>query len=212
MKKYFAFLFILILPLALTGCRDNSLKNLMSEVTNDYYFADCELYSLSISVGKRENPYLIDGIHNNVVDFSLITLKIKENLANANGLSCKLIVDEKEHNVMLVYNPVANAYMFDLGFALSSKAEIKFDYSGICAEPQLISKDFKVSSSEAIKIAQNMLRQNKEIMSQGEGYLKVVCENGKAPMFWYFSYVSANNKSYNIIISVEDGSILASDV
>lgn len=217
MKKICFLLIILCLPL-LNGCQNslqNLVKNNMSEITEDYYFFENQDFSLSVSVGERENPYLIDGIHHATVDFSLIILKDKNLSLTSNTLACKVFIDKVESEIILEYNPISNAYMADLGYTINKGEELEFEIKGARFACPLISQDFTISSKEALMVS---IDQFKELLERnisnnnlnGECYLKILWLKGE-DLFWCFTFVGRDYKSYNLIISIRDGSILASD-
>ena len=222
MKKFLVALLLLSASFAFVGCQKSEqslVKANMREITKTYYYAENDSFSVSISVGQRENPYLVDGVHHDTVDFSLIILKDKTNSEKEKETNCKLIVNGQSQDLKLVYNPIAKAFMFDLGYLLEDKDEVAIEFLGGQQNIPIVSKDFEISSSQAISVA---CKQFAEVLKNytkagklfGECYLKVLGEQDEnsQSLFWCFSFVGQDNKSFNIIISVFDGTILASDV
>ncbi len=219
MKKFAFLLIILCLPL-LNGCQtstQNLVKNNMSEITEDYYLFENQDFSLSVSVGRRENPYLIDGIHHDTVDFSLITLKDKNLALTAKEIECKVFINNLESKIILEYNPIANAYMGDLGFAIKKDQNLEFEINNFKFSCPLISQNFLISWQDALN---SSIEKFKELLEKnisnntlnGECYLKILGLKGDDDnLFWCFTFVGRDYKSYNLIISIKDGSILASD-
>ena len=203
-----------------TGCKSSpqkSFENILSEVTYSYYCQEDDDISFSICVGKREEPYYIDGYHNNTVDFSLLSLKDKKHELTSQSLKCVLAIDGKESEVLLSYNPIANAYMFDIGYALSGEdILIKFAQKELKLEK--ISENFNISWKKAIEISANYIFDKmpelKKSKLEGECYLKIIGKKDEKNigLSWCFTYVSKDKQSYNIILSVDQEKILASDI
>lgn len=222
MKKFLIAILLLSTSFAFAGCQKSQqslVKANMSEITYSYFYAENSSFSVSISVGQRENPYLIDGVHHAVVDFSLIVLKDKTNEVKDKETSCNLFVQGQKQEIKLIYNPIAKAYMFDLGYSLDEEDDVAIEFLNQKLDIQLASNNFEISAKEAIAVA---CKQFKDVLKSytkagklfGECYLKVLGEQDEdiQSLFWCFSFVGQDNKSFNIIISVFDGSILASDV
>ena len=220
MKKLLLCLMFVCLIFTLTGCQKSTsrlVEDNMSEITYDYYFAENSNFSVSISVGKRENPYLIDGIHHANVDFSLITFKDKTFSIKDRTIDCQIVIDGKPLDITLEYNPIGNAFMADLGFKIKTNENVDFVYNDTSLNIPLASQDFGISSSEALDIScqrfeELIKKYTTKNTLQGECYLKILGLRGDDNnIFWCFTFVGRDNKSYNLIINIASGSILASD-
>ncbi len=205
---------------AFTGCQKSVealVKENMSEITNSYYWVENNDFSVSVSVGSRENPYLIDGIHHAIVDFSLIIFKDKTFTLKDKEIKCNVYVNDQISEVKLEYNPISYAYMVDLGFAINEKDSVVFEYEGQKESLKLISNDFQITSTKALEMscqrfAELIERYTAGRVLRGECYLKVLGLKGDDNnLFWCFTFVGNDNKSFNLIISTKDGSVLASD-
>lgn len=205
---------------AFTGCQKSTealVKENMSEITNSYYFAENFDFSISLSVGKRENPYLIDGIHHAVVDFSLIIFKDKTFTIKDKTLNCVININEQPCEVVLEYNPISYSYMADLGFSINEKDKVEFEYGNQKLDLPLISNNFTISTKQALEMScerfQELIKSyTSGSVLKGECYLKILGLKGDDNnLFWCFTFVGNDNKSFNLIISTQDGSVLASD-
>lgn len=208
-KLTVAFMFMMT-PVMLVGCQSTaSIEDNMSEQTNIYFTAKSGDHSASISVGTRENPYIIDGYSQKNCDFSLINVKFSSNLTD-NIIAGKITINDKESDVKLDFNPISRSYMVDLGYQLKGEDNVKLVYDGIEFNFENITGNFAVSGEDAIEIAKTQL--SKEIASytngktfEGECYLKVL---GKADsfdkLFWCFTIEGRDGKTYNIVISVDN--------
>lgn len=210
MKKLSVCALLAFVPVLLVGCQGSaSIEDNMSEETNIYFSAKSGEHRASISVGTRENPYIIDGYSQDCCDFSLINVSFNS-LLNDNIIAGKLTVNDNESDITLDLNPITHSYMADLGYKLNADDNIKFVYDGIEFDFSNLSNKFAVSGESAIEIAKEQL--SNEIASytkgntfEGECYLKVLGENGNFEnLFWCFTIEGRDGKTYNILISVDD--------
>lgn len=217
MKKLIMCLMFLLLPMMLIGCSQVKIgvEESMSEITHTYFAGRNGDDRASISVGKREEPYKIDGIHNKELDFSLITLSLAQPKED-NTLKATLTVNGKDSEILLDLHPVYHSYMVDIGYCLKDNDEVKLTFGNKVIVFSNISKDFAINYEKALEIAQNTLideisdRTNNDIL-EGECYLQVLNEISPNfdDMFWCFTLVGKDKKVFRVIISVVDGSILA---
>ena len=107
--------------------------------------------------------------------------------------------------------------MTDLGFAIKEGEKVVFELKEQRLELSLKSKDFNISGSEALKVS---CEKFKDLLNRytsgnslkGECYLKILGLKGDDNnLFWCFTFVGSDNKSFNLIISIQDGSVLVSD-
>ena len=205
MKK-FLLCFIFIFGLfGLCGCQKNDVKNNVSEKTEIYFFARCGAENGSISVGKREEPYIINGNHTKNVDFSLIILKFNDVFEKE--IEAEINVNNKTESITLELNPLNSTYMMALGYALKENDGITINYKDYIFEFENISKDFSVDSEKALKIGQKHLE---EVVSNlttkksfdGECYLKIMTKDEK--LYWVFTIVDTKGNEFNLIINVMD--------
>lgn len=219
MKKIFFCATLLLLPLLFAGCNGQTVgvEESMSEITNIYFQGFNGDDRASISVGLREEPYILDGIHGQDCQFSLIVLSVADN-KEENVLNATLTINGEEREVELEFNPLANAYMQDLGYNLQADDEVSLTYGNKIIKFSNVSQDFAVDSQQAIDIAKMQLIDEISDLTnkgnfEGECYLKVLGESGSdfKQLFWAFSLIGRDGESYNVIISANDGSVLAGD-
>ena len=210
MKRFLLVVFLIMFPfVSLLGCSGRDIvKNNISEITN-YYFEGLsnQGFVSSISVGRRENPYAVDGIHNKMCDFSLVSLKLQEYLGDE--IKVKLLVNGNEQNINLFYHPINSLYINDLGYALNKSDRIKLIFNEKEVIFSEISENFAVNMKKAIKIAKiklsneiNRLMQNDSFL--GEFYLKILAKNDDKNLYWCFTLISRKGESHNVLISVYD--------
>lgn len=221
MKKIVFCLTILSVAFMLSGCIKQEEKvdvaDNMSEITNIYFAGRNGGDRASISIGEREEPYILDGVHQPTCEFSLIVLML-ENQQDEDFLTATLSVNGEEKSIEMEYNPIAHAFMYDLGYNLKDKDDIKLTYGNKIISFSNESENFAIDSIEAIEIAKKRLIDEISDLTQngkfeGECYLKVLGESGSdfKELFWAFTIVDKDGENYNIIISAKDGTVLAED-
>lgn len=218
MKKHFALIFILICPLLVfVGCKkyDGITENI-SEITTIYYrgFDEASQAIGSISVGKRETPYKIDGINEKLTDFSLIDINFNNEL-NVDEIQVSVFINGVENLLTMYFNPLNHHYMADLGYSLSHGSQISLQYQGFNLTFADVTASFAVDSTQAISIATQYLEPQLKTFYQnnqfkGECYLKILTmqDDDVGSLFWYFSAVSQNGDRLDIVISTADGSVI----
>ncbi len=217
MKKFFVLALILLCPIMLLGCSNNSdLEDNMSEITKIYYQGN-DLNNevvASISVGQREIDYSIDGIHEDVCDFSLVVVNFNK-IFDEDTIKVMLSINGETMEFEMYYNPVNHFYMNDIGYALGENDEISLSYQDYNILFNNVSKNFSIDWKEALEIAKNSLEERLNSFYQsgnfkGECYLKILTEQDEnfEDLFWYFSAVSQNGEVLNVVINVENGNVL----
>lgn len=219
MKRKIFLCFLLVgVSLMFFGCGNNILKLVkdnMSEITEVYYYAEKQNFSVSISYGKRENEYITDGKSEDKVDFCLLSLNLKET-SKDEIKTAKIIIDDNETSLELLRNPKNGAYMVDIEKKLSGSEKIDFIFENKSTTLQALSNDFKINHNKALEIAVGELEKeiNKEKSYNnlnGECYLRVLNKdvNNLTLPYWCFTVFNTKGEDFSVIISTEDGSILA---
>lgn len=215
MKKTFIIIFLLFFSfIFFVACENNKkIENNISEITKIYFqgeSADNDLICF-ISVGERENPYKVDGVHNPVCDFSLISLKLSN--CTYEQIKICLIVNDEESEVILYHNPISDIYINDIGYALNENDVIKVGYGEINFNVYNISKDFKIDYQKALdisfeKFSEQISSLYKNGQFMGECYLKILSNSNNNQLFWYFSIQTVTQKTMNLILSVDSGEVV----
>lgn len=218
MKKVLLSLTLLLMPVLMFGCQKSiSLEDCISEITKIYFSAESESVVGNISIGEREDPYIIDGTHTKNCDFSLISLKFDE-LLPSNQIEVDLNINNVSSKLILELNPANHFYMADLGCALKGNDVIQLTYQNFTLYFENISDSFVVDYNQALKIGQEALgdkidKYYNNDNFNGEGYLKVLTkqEGDSKELFWVFTVVSSNGSKNNVVLSVSDGKVIISE-
>lgn len=217
-KKAFLCFGLIVVCLSVVGCTkttEDFVFGNLSEYTQIYYFGENENFYSTLSIGKRESDYLMNGKSGNCVDFSLLCVHLEQSVSSQT-IVVTLKVNGEESQKELELNTLNDVYMIDLEtiFTADENIEIKYNDSQIKLNP--LSSDFSVDYKKAIKIASKEL-EDKILLKKSfsslnaECYLRVLDKkaNNFDGMFWCFTVLNVSNESYSVIISTENGSILA---
>lgn len=170
----------------------------------------------SISSGVREEDYKMDGRSGKKVDFALLCVRPAQENNATQKISGSLTIDGTALPVVLELNPFNGFYMLDLERRLSGQEQISFAYAGQTIALQCESNSFAVNDLDAIRIAAENLSDKILECRRGnnlgaECYLRVLDRrtNQLDSTFWCLTVVTEQNKTYSIVISAKDGSVLA---
>ncbi len=210
MKKYL----ILLMSIALLcGCSpQRTAINNITEVCYAYWNGGNEQVDISLSTGKREDPYIQDGHVGNLVDFTLLCFTLLDEVEL--DPNCTIIIDQKEYNIELQKSPFNNSYACDLQVVTDKNAivGVKFDLDGNSHSIALenLSQNFSVSYLDAIDI---FFAQFDTKCSQ-DGW-ELCCKVIASPIhsnmhFWYVRVLFESGKDCVCVIDTETGDILAS--
>ena len=217
-KKLWLMTMISCVGLCLFGCGASSeqlVKKNMSEQTEVYYLGESQNFYCTLSSGEREKNYLMNGQSGEKTDFALLSIIPNENIFS-NIIKANLMIDGQLSEVELEINGLNHNYMVDLEKKLTGEEEVEIVYNGNALRLENVSKDFKINSDEAIEIACEQFKDKIESFKSyrnlnAECYLEILDKkaNNFESIFWCFTILNTENQSYSIVISTEDGSILA---
>lgn len=204
--------------IVLSGCGKSTLartKENMSEWTSVYYYGECENFSASLSSGVREDPYLLNGKSEKKVDFSLLSVTLKEATSDK-LIKAKVKIDGVESEQELEINGLNPCFMVDLEKRMTGNETVEISYAGQTLSLTNLSKDFAIDDEKAIEIAvkeiEDKILENKVGNNlNSECYLRVLDKdaNNFDTVFWCFTVINVKNESFNVVISTKDGSVLA---
>lgn len=217
MKKLFVCGILGVSSLMLFGCgsqvdRLTLVQENMSEKSEVYFFSDNLNLPISIASGVREDPYGYDGESNDKCEFALIIAR----LDNSDNEYVTVNIDGEEKQVLLEFNYRTGTHMADLEQTLTGNEVITVKFLDEEANLVCKSNDFKVDANQALEIGTENLSSFIDSLRSGnnfngECYLKLLdnISGGFSDIFWLFSVYSADGEMQNVIISTENGSVLA---
>ena len=218
MKKRFVLAFLFVILFVLSGCGMKMVEKVednLSEVTQQFFFGEAEKMYVTLSVGEREENYLMDGKSHPKTDFSLFSVVFQEEI-DKSVIIVEILIGDKKENVEMEYNSFSNSFMADLGKRDFSNKKVSISYEGNVVELENISNRFGVDWQKAVEIGcENLEDKIKKVINtsgvDAEFYLKVLDKkaNNFDNFFWCFTLLTNKNESYSVIISTVDGSVLA---
>ena len=217
MKKILL-IFTIFIGIFLAGCnKDKSyIEKNLSEITYLTYRVNTDDFYCNISYGEREENYALDGRSGDKVDFCLVTFYLYENI-NENYLPLTVIIDEKNLVCNLEKNPYTYSFMIDLERELKGDEIIKIKWEE--NEYNLIKQEYKFDYESVLKKMNleyeneiNECINNKEL--NAEFYLKIIdmTQKGIDKIYWCFSIIRDDSKSYNCLIDVHTGEIVSKNL
>lgn len=187
----------------------------MSEWTKVYYYGENEDCYVSLTSGQREQTYLLNGKSEDKTDFALLSISLNKK-TDLSLLKVIIKIDGQECEKELENNPLNNLFMTDLEMSLTGQEQIEIVYNQKSLTLSALSNSFAVNDVKAIEIAcQNFEEQIKKKKSfnnlNAEMYLRILDKNANNfdGIFWCFTVLNVDNESWSIVISTQDGSILA---
>lgn len=220
MKKMFVCIVAFLSMFLMVGCtQKREIKESFSEITYAYFCGVSldEKMTASISVGKREEPYIIDGKHGKNCDFSLLIVKF-DFYVEENEISVDFYSNNIKDVIILEYNPLNSTFMVDLGYALENENVYSLGYQNYILEFKNESEGFKVDYNLAIKksletLGEKILSYYRGNNFEGECYLKIFSklEDGKQNLYWIFTVVGENQKSNNVVIDIQQDKVILSN-
>lgn len=219
LKKIFVSLSLFVVMLGLTACGKTTKKwavENMAEITKEYYFGENDDVFVTLAVGEREKDYLLNGQATELVNFSLLSLKFKEdNYARAEVV--QVVSNDSKVDAEAKYNSFNDSYMVDIVDDVEIGESVSVVYEG---ETIVLKKqNFAVDYEKAIEIATNELKEKLDEQKsfnhfEAECYLRVMSEKDRdfGGLYWCFTCLNYEGESFSVVISTSDGKILANSL
>ncbi len=228
MKKFYFFIFIMIFAsLIFVSCVDNTYNlalNNLSEIRNQILIAEDEDIYMTFMSGKREKDYNLDGVSNELIDFSIINLYFKDKNYeyNEKKVEYSLTIDETLYSGEMINNPYDNSFVIDLGLLVdelnSLDITIKVNEESKTYTLNNISKAWKYSNEKALetvcKDLKDYLQQEiKDNKLNAEVVIKIVYNNDLSDTYyWYVQIVTINGNTYTELVNPQTNEILAKNI
>lgn len=218
LKKVALGFMLTLVVVSLFGCGMSTMglvEENMSELTKVYYMAENNDFYCTLSSGVREKNYLMNGESGEVTDFALLTIVPNQNVSGS-LIKAHVKIDGVESEVELEINGLNHNFMVDLEKAFSGNEVVEVTYEGVGLVLENVSNDFSVDYNKAIEIAckemnEQIVAKKKFSNLNAECYLRVLDKKANQfdSVFWCFTVLNVDNESYSIVLSAEDGTVLA---
>ena len=215
-KKVLVSLSLFLVVFGVTACGktiDSYVINNMAEITKEYYFGENDTMVATLSVGEREEEYLVNGQATELVDYSLLVIKFKEeNIVKAIVFEVKS--GEVTVDVEAEYNSFNNSYMVDIvdDITVGEDFSIVYDEQTVTLERQNFAIDYENALQIVCENLKDKLEEQKSYNHfNAECYLRVMSEKDDdfSDLYWCFTCLNYEGESFSVIISTVDGSVLA---
>lgn len=226
-KKLLIFGLICACLFSLTACgkkQNGSISDYLIEERNSLFVGSDNLYSVTLSAGKREKDYAFDGVINEKVDFAILTLSRIDNSPLANDTyNYGVTIGENTYTGTLTKSEVDNSYSADLEIALTDEDPIstQITFTGYTFSQNLenITSQFQVKKDDALKIAndtlgsqvQNLISANTQI----EVVMKILKDYSASDIrnyYWYVGSISTDGDTLGVLINANTGEVVAKKV
>ena len=214
-KKFFIFIsLIFVSTFLLCACEKNYYKLLLnnaSELRFNIFESDDDFVKVTFMSGKREEPYVSDGVANKLKDFGVFNVCFKSNI-ELEEISFEAVIDGHTYSGVLEKNPYElNTYAQDIEVIVGSDSKIKLTYSlgevGRSVELTNAMVDWQIDYLQAVKQASEELKpfiENNIVNNKlnAEMYVKIAfdTQNKLKPYFWIVQLVNTNGESSQLVI------------
>lgn len=222
MKKFLIFTCVCCICFALGGCSGVTIeefaKNSISERELCFFTGSTENFAITLGSGLREEPYKIDGIHGELVEYSLLTI-IPQSGVETYGAEYTVEVNDSTYEGVFEESPFDHTLASDIGISIRTTDEI-YVYIIINNESEIakltcLSCSFSISDSTALDLGIEALYDKLKVLSDDlkqsfEGYCKVVCtDKNLGVYFWYVGFVNEVGDRCAVVIEPSSGQIVA---
>ncbi len=225
MKKLFIGTILVAICLVFTACGtdkvDLALSNL-AEVRYNVFSGENDRFTATFMSGQRENPYIVNGICQERVDFGMLTIKFKT-ADRPMVAQYRLTVNDKEYTGNLEYNNYDGTLMVDIQQVVADDATIKLtvitDQEEISCDIAPKTTNLEITWRSALEIAlAECSEQYKNYISKGklngEVYVKIITDLNASfdTYYWYVSIVGTNGSTIGVIIDPHTGQVIAKNI
>lgn len=212
---------LLCVGLLLTGCSANIstlVKKNLSEYRSGICYGESANFNATFTTGKREDPYVLNGKKEKLVEFGVLTITFNEEPTTPPSYT--LMIDTLQYSGKLERNPFNGTYVADICREVSDSTDVylKVLGGGVNESVNLtnVSKYWEVSYKKALKIAGDEFSEVLQNYIKGsslkaEVFLKIVgdLDDGTKNIYWYVCVLCQNGDTLACIVDPQTGEILA---
>jgi hypothetical protein len=224
-KKITAAVLAVFCVFAFYGClnKESAIDMSISELRLDIYEGRGEFFDVSIYIGKRESPYVLDGISEKLVDYCLINVMPAEELEEGYGLHFTLTGGKYNESGTLAEDPATGKFRADLGKYYGGTEELNITFNcGEIYESVTLHSRYKsdmIKWKDALEVAKENLAQSfSEAYSgkefNGEIFIRFVNNPimGEDKYYWFVMLRDRNGKMSTVLIDSIDSKVVARNV
>lgn len=213
MKKILLLILAIIITVSFVACSgaDNKIDKSISEIRLNLYEGRSDIFDVSIFIGKRENPYHVDGISENLTNYCLISVTPAEQLADGEELKFTLNGGAYNTSGILKEDKSTGKYRVDIGNYYAEVSEINITFTAGEITDTVIVKSRHttdmLSWKDALNIARETLAEsfNSALSGDefcGEIFIRFVNNPlmGEDKYFWFIMLKDRNGKLSSVLI------------
>lgn len=216
------FSLVIVSTILLCACNQNYYKLLLnnaSELRYNIFECDDDYVKATFMSGRREEPYVSDGIASTLKDFGVFNLSFKSNIDLAE-IPFEATIDGHTYSGVLEKNPYElNTYAQDIEVVVGDNSTIKIVYSindiGRSIELKNAMSEWQVGCFDALKQASEELKPfiEKNIVNKklnAEVYVKIAYDTQSKlkPYFWIVQIINNNGESSQLVIDPVNNEVL----
>lgn len=216
MKKFFYLIGLILFSVCVfASCQTsllNKVKNNISEESQTIFSGKSENYYVTLTSGKREEPYKFDGISRKKVDFGVINITFFHAL-NHKTIEFEIEINQKKEVCLADKNFITNSYMFDLEKKVLQNANIKIIVLNKEVSLSCKSNDFVVDYSSAIEKGVEQVKDKINLIIEKKANFEVFLKLATPPnnfddvFVWYFYLQSDIAISSVVVIDCMSGDV-----
>ena len=199
--------------IAFVGCGAPSidrLGHLVSELRENIFVGNSDSFSISVVSGKREDPFMMDGIPSITRDFTLATLTPK--LETSRGVyKFAITVDDVLFKGEFMHHPFSNTLSADLNIRASGSPIAITIINPDGVEENMFAASVlteqMISSSKALEIAENKLKYSLETLKENgqlmaEIFIRLMPNplDNSGGYHWYVAFIGRENQIFAVLI------------
>ncbi len=189
----------------------------ISEIRDNLFAAENADYKITAVSGKREDPYIFDGVSNDKRDFTVITVT-PESFASDLSYRYKAEIDGAVYEGDLLPHPFNASLSVDIPVA--AKANFTLSVIAGSGEQTFEMKNSVdgelISAEKAFKIALGKMKDDiKQFRERGkfncEIYVRLMPNpiDGSGGYFWYVAFMSADKRTVAVLLRGDTGAVAA---
>ena len=217
--------FVLIGALLISGCQSSLERKVwdnIAEIRQFVVYGKEEGISASLTCGRREFEYKLNGYATDLIEFGVITIMLDDiDKINFESADYVLFVGTKKYEGDLQKNPFDNTLVADIkkivSYTENISLELYIDKEKIDSlKLKRVDADWQITYDDCVALLVGQYK--KELKSlikksefEGEVYIKILNDFDKNinDFYYYVSVVGRSGDTLSIIISPKTGNILA---
>lgn len=218
MKKFCFFILFFMLSFCFVSCGlKNKVQINVSEMDEVLLSGEDENFFVTLCIGKRENPYIVDGISCELIDFAVLTAHKKGNNISSTDVLFSLNLKNDRKTGVFEVNPFDGSFVVDLLSVGDDLENVSVDITqgektfNIALSPAL--EESCAKANDVLEIASKQFDDVKDRVYQngkmiGELYVRLMQNQGQKPL-WYVSLITQEDELFAMIIDPESKQVIA---